>query len=192
MINKIPGNWVLFKIRSAFLFDGIESQIIAIQFRGKAFENLLKKVNDKQEPLALSFLDVVPPLLSENWLFTQEILKKDGNADESGPMNTNAYFIVKDYKNSNRVEGYNICTVLLIQHQEILSNWVEQNTKLWKSVVFKRKQTRKSRISSWVNSMEYIKLSKASQEHASSVFVMMILLITSSSHEVQPRIPILI
>ena len=30
MINKIPGNWVLFRIKSAFLFDGIESNIIAI------------------------------------------------------------------------------------------------------------------------------------------------------------------
>ena len=36
--------------------------------------------------------------------------------------------------------------------------------------------------------MEYIKLSKVSQEHASSVFVMMILLITSSSHPANVKV----
>lgn len=77
MINKIPGNWVLFKTKSAILFDGIESNIVAIEFRGKAFDSLLQKVNDKNEPLPLNFLDVVPPLLSENWYFTQEVLKRE-------------------------------------------------------------------------------------------------------------------
>ena len=76
MINKIPGQWVLFKTKSAFLFEGIESNIISIEFRGKAFDSLLKKVNDKESPLPLSFLDIIPPLLSENWYFTQEVLKK--------------------------------------------------------------------------------------------------------------------
>lgn len=46
---------------------------------------------------------------------SQEILKKDGNADEAGPMNTNAYFIVKDYKNHSRTDGYNLSKYELIQ-----------------------------------------------------------------------------
>ena len=71
MINKIPGQWVLFKLKKALLFSNIESNVIAIEFRGKAFDNLLKKVNNKNDPLALDFLDIVPPLLSDNWYFTQ-------------------------------------------------------------------------------------------------------------------------
>jgi hypothetical protein len=34
-------------------------------------------VNDKTDPLPLTFLEVVPALLSENWYFTQEIMKKE-------------------------------------------------------------------------------------------------------------------
>lgn len=37
---------------------------------------------------------------------SQEILKKDGNADEAGPMNTNAYIIVKEYKLNSRNDGF--------------------------------------------------------------------------------------
>jgi hypothetical protein len=47
MINKIPGQWVLFKLKDALFFQGIESNVLAIEFRGKAFDFLLKKVNDK-------------------------------------------------------------------------------------------------------------------------------------------------
>lgn len=47
MINKIPGQWVLFKTKEALFFEGVESNVIAIEFRGKAFDFLLKKVNDK-------------------------------------------------------------------------------------------------------------------------------------------------
>ena len=64
MINKIPGQWVLFKTKSSFLFEGIENNFLAMEFRGKAFDSLLKKVNDKEKPLPLDFIDVIPPLLS--------------------------------------------------------------------------------------------------------------------------------
>jgi len=37
---------------------------------------------------------------------SQEISKKDGNPDENGPMNTNAYVIIKDYKINHRYDGY--------------------------------------------------------------------------------------
>jgi len=47
MINKIQGQWVLFKTKDAFIFEGIESNVLAIEFRGKAFDFLLKKVNNK-------------------------------------------------------------------------------------------------------------------------------------------------
>lgn len=77
MINKIPGQWVLFKTKSAFLFEGIESSFMAMEFRGKAFDCLLKKVNDKNKPLPLSFLDVIPPLLADNWYFIREVLKRE-------------------------------------------------------------------------------------------------------------------
>jgi|JI6StandDraft_1071083.scaffolds.fasta_scaffold1820725_1 hypothetical protein len=43
---------------------------------------------------------------------SQEILKKDGNADEAGPMNTNAYIIVKEYKMNNRCDGYGLSNSL--------------------------------------------------------------------------------
>ena len=32
MINKIPGQWVLFRTKSSFLFESVESNIIAIEF----------------------------------------------------------------------------------------------------------------------------------------------------------------
>jgi len=34
---------------------------------------------------------------------SQDVLKKDGNADEVGPMNTHAYIVVKEYKGNSRV-----------------------------------------------------------------------------------------
>ncbi len=71
MINKISGQWVLFKIKSALLFEGVDSNYIVMEFRGKAFDCLLKKVNDKEKPLSLSFMDVIPPLLAENWYFNR-------------------------------------------------------------------------------------------------------------------------
>lgn len=37
----------------------------------------MKKVNDKNDPLPLAFLDVVPPQLGENWYFTQEVMKRE-------------------------------------------------------------------------------------------------------------------
>lgn len=64
MINKISGEWVLFKLTKPILFESFENRIIAIEFRGKPFEFLLKKINDKVKPLPLNFLDAVPPLLS--------------------------------------------------------------------------------------------------------------------------------
>lgn len=30
MINKIPGQWVLFRTKSAIIFEGIETNIVAI------------------------------------------------------------------------------------------------------------------------------------------------------------------
>ena len=37
---------------------------------------LLKKVNDKKDPLKLTFLDSIPPLLADNCYFAQSILRK--------------------------------------------------------------------------------------------------------------------
>jgi hypothetical protein len=48
-----------------------------MEFRGKAFDSLLKKVNDKNKPLPLSFMDVIPPLLADNWYFIREVLKRE-------------------------------------------------------------------------------------------------------------------
>lgn len=47
---------------------------------------------------------------------SQDVLKKDGNAEESGPMNTNAYIVVRYYKGNNRVEGYPLCNPYLMQY----------------------------------------------------------------------------
>lgn len=47
-----------------------------MEFRGKAFDSLLKKVNDKNKPLPLSFMDAIPPLLADNWYFIREVLKR--------------------------------------------------------------------------------------------------------------------
>jgi hypothetical protein len=77
MVNKISGQWVLFQTAQSLLFDGLEGGCLALEFRGKAFEELMKKVNDKNDPLPLTFLDVVPPQLGENWYFTQEVMKKE-------------------------------------------------------------------------------------------------------------------
>jgi hypothetical protein len=40
---------------------------------------------------------------------SQELLKKDANSDEAGPMNVNAYIIVRDYKMGNRGDGFPLC-----------------------------------------------------------------------------------
>jgi len=45
---------------------------------------------------------------------SQEIIKKDGNADEAGPLNTNAYIIVKEYKLNNRTDGFPLSKFIAI------------------------------------------------------------------------------
>jgi hypothetical protein len=47
LVNKIPGEWVLFRLKEPFLFESLESNVLFIEFRGKAFEILLKKINNK-------------------------------------------------------------------------------------------------------------------------------------------------
>lgn len=37
LVNKIPGEWVLFRLKEPFLFASLESNVLFIEFRGKAF-----------------------------------------------------------------------------------------------------------------------------------------------------------
>lgn len=76
MANKVPGQWVLLKISKPLLFAGLEASVIALEFRGKAFEALLQKVNTKEEPLELGFIEDIPPILGESWCFAKEVLQK--------------------------------------------------------------------------------------------------------------------
>ena len=87
-------------------------------------------------------------------------------------MNTNAYFIVKDFKSNNRTEGYCLSIFLSMQVLEISSNWVEWSTELWKSEEFQRKAKKRKSNFSLDNSMEYTKLKSKSKEHANSAFAM--------------------
>ena len=87
-------------------------------------------------------------------------------------MNTNAYFIVKDFKSNNRTEGYSLSIFLPIQILEISSSWVEWSTEWYKSEEFPRKVKTKKNNFSLENSMECTKLKNKSQEHANSAFVM--------------------
>lgn len=64
------------KIKQAFLFEGLESNIIGIQFRGKPFDFLMNLTKAKNNPLEISYIDSIPQLLSQNWEFTTKILKK--------------------------------------------------------------------------------------------------------------------
>jgi len=37
MVNRIPGEWVLMRTKRNFVFDGLENNILAVEFRGKPF-----------------------------------------------------------------------------------------------------------------------------------------------------------
>ena len=54
--------------------------MLFIEFRSKAFEILLKKINDKENPLKLNYLEEIPGILSENWYFAEEVLKKEAKS----------------------------------------------------------------------------------------------------------------
>lgn len=95
-------------------------------------------------------------------------------------MNTNAYFIVKDFKSNNRTEGYSLSIFLPIQILEISSSWVEWSIEWYKSEEFQRKVKTKKNNFSLENSMECTKLKNKSQEHANSVFVMTVAIKISS------------
>lgn len=56
------------KTKEPFMFDTLESNILGIEFRGKPFEFLMNLTKNKA--IQLSYIDAVPPLLSENWHFT--------------------------------------------------------------------------------------------------------------------------
>ena len=75
MINKL-GEWTLMKMQKPFLFHTLENDTIAIEFKGKAFEHLMNKVNTKDNPINVSFIDVIPPFLADNWYFTEEVMKR--------------------------------------------------------------------------------------------------------------------
>lgn len=76
MVNRIPGEWVLLRTKRSFAFDTLENNILALEFRGKPFDFLMKLTKNKENPLELTFIQEMPPLLSENWYFINEVLKK--------------------------------------------------------------------------------------------------------------------
>jgi hypothetical protein len=47
MINKISGEWILMKTKNNFIFDCLENNLLAIEFRGKPFDYLMKLTKSK-------------------------------------------------------------------------------------------------------------------------------------------------
>lgn len=48
-----------------------------MEFRGKAYDYISNKSNSQSNIVPITYLDVVPSILAEDWSFTKEILKKD-------------------------------------------------------------------------------------------------------------------
>ena len=51
MVNKIPGEWVLMKTKKPLIFDCLENNVLAIEFRGKPFDILMKLTEAKKNPI---------------------------------------------------------------------------------------------------------------------------------------------
>ena len=100
---------------------------------------------------------------------SQEIVKREGNADEHGPMNTNAYIVVKSYKGNHRSEGFPLCKPSITQHSGISWNWEEWSTGWCNSAAMPEKHKRNVNFF-LVSSTEYIKQTKTSLELASFAF----------------------
>lgn len=45
------------RTKKNFVFDCLENNILAIEFKGKPFDFLMKQIKSKENPLQLTFID---------------------------------------------------------------------------------------------------------------------------------------
>lgn len=58
--SKDKGIWMLFETSSALLFEGLESNCLALEFRLRAYQELMKRV---ENVLAVTMLESMPGVL---------------------------------------------------------------------------------------------------------------------------------
>ncbi len=63
MINRMESQWLLFEAESRLLYGSLGFRYVMMEFKGKAFEILMERINRKEGALAVTYLDVLPPLI---------------------------------------------------------------------------------------------------------------------------------
>lgn len=74
MVNRMDSPWLLFQTEDCLLFSSLGRKNLAFEFKGKAFELLMERVNRKDDPLPVNYLNELPPVLSDNPYIAKELL----------------------------------------------------------------------------------------------------------------------
>ena len=82
------------KTENPLIFDNLETHLLTMEFRGKPFDHLMALTKRKENPLELNFIENIPPILSESWQFTEEILKRPA---KEGALIHQHQILVKDF-----------------------------------------------------------------------------------------------
>jgi hypothetical protein len=57
MVNRMDSQWLLFQTEDCLLFSSLGRKNVALEFKGKAFELLMERINRKENPLAVTYLN---------------------------------------------------------------------------------------------------------------------------------------
>lgn len=66
MVNRMESQWLLFETERSLPFGSLTRKSLALEFKGKAFELLMGLINRKENPLQVTYLNEMPPILSDN------------------------------------------------------------------------------------------------------------------------------
>jgi hypothetical protein len=76
MVNRMESQWLLFQSDDQLLFGSFGKKYIAMEFKGKAFELLMNRINQKENGLPVSYLNEMPPVFTDSPFICKELLNK--------------------------------------------------------------------------------------------------------------------
>lgn len=74
MLNRVESQWLIFNTDGSFLFGALGKKPIIMEFKGKAFECLMDRINLKDNALSVTFINEVPPIISDTPFLSKELL----------------------------------------------------------------------------------------------------------------------
>lgn len=83
MLNRVDSQWLIFNTDGNLIFGALGRKPIIMEFKGKAFECLMDRVNSKDNPLVVTFINEVPPIINDTPFLSREL---QGRKTVSNPI----------------------------------------------------------------------------------------------------------